>query len=100
MKLDVLQRKMIREYILKCTNEVHPESINLESMRRALLPIDRNITPDKMLSNAEYLEDKGYISIKEVKIAVLEMTEHMIKITSLGMDVVEGSIEDNITFPD
>jgi len=94
MDYKVIQQKRLREYILKGTRQMHPESISIDVLQKLLVSAGRHIPIETIMSNVRYLEEKGYLSVKEVKIPFIGGTEVFIKITVEGIDLLEGSIQD------
>lgn len=94
MDYKVIQQKMIREYILKSARQFYPDSISIDVLKKLLVSVGRNIPTETIMSNARYLEEKGYITVKEVKVPFIGSTEYLVKLTADGIDLMEGTIQD------
>jgi DNA-binding PadR family transcriptional regulator len=92
MDARIKNRKRLRGYILKALHLFYPSPALVESLQTSMLatyiPESVDIKP-----YLHYLADRGYIEIKKTSTDFGLPLTH-VKLTSRGVDVLEGTITD------
>jgi hypothetical protein len=87
--LKVIESKRLRALLIKTLYDAYPGSLLKGTLKRAYSGNYSNMETDKQL---EYLKGKGYIEMDSSD----EQNDDniMVKVTSLGIDLMEETIED------
>lgn len=84
-------KKRIRGYILKALNISYPTPTLLESLQSSILSTLYAESVD-ILPFIEYLSDRGYIQVNKKQTDIGKFK--YVKLTSKGIDLLEGTISD------
>lgn len=92
MDARIKNRKRLRGYILKALNLFYPSPALVESLQTSMLAtlITESLDIKPYL---DYLNDRGYVEIRKSRTDFGVDLTH-IKLTSKGIDVLEGTIVD------
>lgn len=90
METKVRLNKQYRGQIMRTVARFYPTPITVKQIKLSLEEYGIRYKAD-IYKHLFYLEDKGYIKIKEET----KDRDGLITITSLGIDLIEGTIEDN-----
>ena len=93
---EVKINKAIRGYILRALVKGFNNSLLVRQISNALQQDQLIISPD-IGKHIDYLEDAGYIEFinKRVNAYTAYKNDAVIKLTKSGVDLVEGTIDDN-----
>lgn len=90
--LPTIKKKELRGELLSFLHEIYPYPITITSIYQSYYQYYRTETIDQIM---QYLDDKGYIEKRIQKgTRLFEQIENY-AITPKGIDLMEGSIEDN-----
>lgn len=94
-QMKIKQNKAIRGYIIRALVKGFQNSLLVRQLSNTLVAEGLIVSPDisKYLS---YLEDRGYIRYikKKVNSYSAYLEDAVVQLTSKGVDLVEGTIED------
>ena len=95
-KAEVRQNKAVRGYIIRCLVKGYNNTALTRQLSNAMIAAGLVISPD-ISKHLDYLEDAGYIEFTEEKVTAYNAYAHdaVIKLTKEGVDLAEGTIEDN-----
>ena len=93
-KLEQARKRMIRWRIMKTLDIGRPLPLGEGLIMECINDADLEMGITSLKRALQYLEGKGYINIKPVKIPG-DHDHDEISLTSKGIDFVEGSIEDD-----
>ena len=79
--LDITEKQMLRGYVLKICEFSEPLGAGIEVVESALK------------KEGFYLEGKGFIKLENIKNSILNIDRTIAKITSLGIDLLEGTTQ-------
>ncbi len=88
----IINDKEIRGRILKTLNNQYPNAISKKMLVYGLKAARYECNNNKLQSHLFYLQEKGYVQMENVGIPELDLERDMIRLTVLGKDLVEGSI--------
>ncbi|TEB09154.1 hypothetical protein [Pelotomaculum propionicicum] len=92
-ELKAIEAKQIRGFMLKLLEITHPQPTPSSAISAALVQNGLVVNPD-ISRYVSYLEDKGYIEVKDVALKSLRIGGVALKLTPKGIDLLEGTIED------
>lgn len=87
-----LRNKALRGQIMRTLSLFYPDSTTISNVRTALLIKGQNNVAETE-SHLHYLKGKGYIEVCD-GISKDCSDDDMVTLTSKGVDLIEGSIED------
>ena len=95
-KAEIRQNKAIRGYIIRCLVKGYNNTALTRSLSNALVSSSLIISPD-ISKYLDYLQGAGYIEFSEKKVTAYNAyaNDAVIKLTKAGVDLAEGTIEDN-----
>lgn len=95
-KTDVMKNKAIRGYILRCLVKGYNYSLLVRQITSSLVNEGMLISPE-IGKYLDYLEDGEYIEFTNGRVNAYNAYKNdaIIKLTKKGVDLVEGTIEDN-----
>lgn len=88
----IKDRKRLRGYILKSLSILYPSPALVESVQSSVMATQISESVD-IKPFLDYLEDRGYIVIRNSKADFGARLTH-VKLTSKGVDLLEGTISD------
>ena len=94
-ELEVSRNKAIRGYIIRSLVKGYQNSLLLRQITNALVADGMIVSPD-IGKHLDYLKEAGYIVFtdKSVTAYTAYRKDAVIKLTKLGVDLVEGTVED------
>lgn len=92
-ELKAIEARQVRGFILKLLELTHPQPTPSSAISAALVQNGLVVNLD-ILRYVSYLEDKGYIEVKDVALKSLRIGGVALKLTPDGVDLLEGTIED------
>lgn len=92
MDARVKNNKRMRGYILKAMKICYPSPELIESLRSSMLSTQLEESLD-IMPHVEYLRDRGYLEVKKTETDYGTRLTY-VKLTSRGVDVLEGTISD------
>ena len=90
-----LEYREIRGWILRFLYINLPEWVGDKLMSELLANGGYNVSEPSVQGHYRYLAEKGFVEIKEVEISEVGLTRTLAKLTSKGVDLVEGNIPDD-----
>ena len=92
---EVEHNKTIRGYIIRSLVKGHQNALLIKQITNSLIADGMIISPD-IGKHLEYLREAGYIAFtdKSVTAYTAYRRDAVIKLTKLGVDLVEGTISD------
>ena len=91
-KAEIKQNKAIRGYIIRCLVKGYNNTALTRQLSNAMIAAGLIISPD-ISKYLDYLQGAGYIEFTEEKVTAYNA--YVIKLTKEGVDLAEGTIEDN-----
>lgn len=85
----------IRGWILKTLYNNLPEWTGDKLLTDILVEGGYTISTPSVQGHLRYLSEKGYVEMREAEVTELGLSRVLAKLTSRGVDLVEGSIEDD-----
>ena len=85
--IEAIKNKEVRGCIMRALALSQFNPISSHTLQMALVDKCTDIMPQVL-----YLEDKGYISVKDVSKENLGGIQYLINLTANGVDLIEGSI--------
>jgi DNA-binding transcriptional ArsR family regulator len=92
--LQAVKNKKTRGYILRILKLSYPQAVGTNILDVCLIDAGLGTTPGKLIGHLKYLEDKGYVRIKDVELTQMAKSMHLVELTSIGIDIIEGTIVD------
>ena len=94
-ELEVSRNKAIRGYIIRSLVKGHQNTLLLRQITNALVADGMIVSPD-IGKYLDYLKEAGYIVFvdKTVTAYTAYRKDAVIKLTKLGVDLVEGTVDD------
>lgn len=95
-KAEIRQNKTIRGYIIRCLVKGYNNTALTRQLSNAMIAAGLIISPD-ISKYLDYLQGAGYIEFTEEKVTAYNAyaNDAVIKLTKEGVDLAEGTIEDN-----
>lgn len=95
-KAEIKQNKAIRGYIIRCLVKGFNNVALTRQLSNAMIAAGLIISPD-ISKYLDYLKSAGYIEFTEEKVTAYDAysKDSVIKLTKAGIDLAEGTIEDN-----
>lgn len=91
---EAMGRQVLRGYILYICEKAEPSGAGLEVISGAIKKEGLHYSREDIQEACAYLESKGLIQVTEVSSQVLGISRHIAKITARGIDLLEGTIEE------
>lgn len=95
-RIEIWQNKAVRGYIIRCLVKGYNYSALTRQLSNAMIASGMVISPD-ISKYLDYLKGAGYIEFTDDKVTAYTAyaNDAVIKLTKAGVDLAEGSIEDN-----
>lgn len=96
MEMQIAENKSHRGYILRCLIKGSKYQLNVRQIVNIMMAANMIISPD-ISKTLAYLEEGGYITYTDQKVNsyTAYSKDAMVKLTKRGIDLVEGTIEDD-----
>lgn len=88
--------RVIRGRILKILDLDYPNEIGDEVIVEALREGEITVSKAVVAGYLDYLDEKGYVEMREVSDRDLGLSMKMAKLTARGKDLLEGSIDPDV----
>ena len=89
--VETAEKEMIRNEILKMCDTVGAQGASEQVIRAGLRKLGIQLSEENISKQVAYLEGKNLVSVERIDNARLGINRSIVKITSLGMDVLEGN---------
>lgn len=89
--VELAEKEIMRKDILEVLEECEDAGASEELITKSLARIGHNSSVDEVKRECSYLKGKGLIEITHIENKVLGISRNVIKITSAGMDVLDGA---------
>ncbi len=95
-KAEIRQNKAIRGYIIRCLVKGYNNTAVVRQLSNSMIAAGLIISPD-ISRHLDYLQSAGYIEFTDRKITAYNAyaSDAVVKLTKDGVDLAEGTIEDN-----
>lgn len=90
--LELYEARIARGHVLKVLKTAYPEPASVELLELALNDRHCPTSPAVIQGYAQYLADKGYVTVSEVGSEELGLSRILVKLTPKGIDLLEGTI--------
>ena len=91
---DVAERQILRNEILNILAETNDQGGATKKLLRVVLQKQGyNVSELTIGLELKYLAGKGLVQIEQVKNAALGIQKEIVQITSMGIDLLEGTIQ-------
>lgn len=91
--IDTAQKEIIRNELLKMCDTAGSEGASEQLLRAGLKKIGISLTSEEIEKQINYLEDKKLVTLVWLNNERLNIHRVVVRITALGMDVLEGNAE-------
>lgn len=93
---EIRQNKAIRGYIIRCLVKGFNNTAVVRQLSNALMSADLIVSPD-ISKYLDYLQGAGYIEFTDKRVTAYNAysKDAVVKLTKEGVDLAEGTIEDN-----
>lgn len=95
LKVNKFAKKEIRGWILKILYTNLPEWAGDRLLAQMLEQGKYSVSALEIQGHLRYLEGKGYVEVKEVSVKELGLSRVVARLTSKGVDFVEGNLPDD-----
>ena len=89
--VELAEKEIMRKNILEVLEECEDEGASEELIAKCLTRIGHNCSTDEVKRECSYLKGKELVEINHVENKTLGISRNVIKITSKGMDVLDGT---------
>lgn len=95
-RAEISQNKAIRGYIIRCLVKGFNNTALTRQLSNAMIASGLILSPD-ISKYLDYLQGAGYIKFTQEKVTAYNAysKDAVIKLTKTGVDLAEGTIEDN-----
>ncbi len=91
--VELAEKEMIRNEILKMCDTVGAQGASEQVIRAGLRKLGIHLNEDEVSKQVAYLEGKNLVKVDRIDNVRLGINRAIVKITSLGMDVLEGNAD-------
>lgn len=92
-ELKAIEARQVRGFILKLLEITDPQPTPSSAISTALIQNGLIVNPD-ISRYISYLDDRGYIEVKDIALKSLRIGGVALKLTSRGTDLLEGTFDD------
>lgn len=89
--LETAEKEIARLEIMELCRMAAPEGVNAKIIRASLKKSGYDMSEEEILQQADYLHQKGLLSVVRVTNRMLGIRRDVIKITAAGIDYMEGN---------
>lgn len=89
--VSLAEKEIMRKNILEVLEECEDEGASEELITKCLVRIGHSCTAEEVKRECTYLKGKELIEINHIENATLGISRNVIKITSKGFDVLDGT---------
>lgn len=94
MALGTILNKQARGYILKVCKISYPQPVGSNVLDVCLVDAGMTTSPTQLEGYIKYLEERGYVTMKEAGLSLLGTTLLLVNLTAKGIDLLEGTLDD------
>ncbi|WP_425058386.1 hypothetical protein SCACP_30360 [Sporomusa carbonis] len=94
MALGTVLNKQARGYILKVCKISYPQPVGSNVLDVCLVDAGMAASPTQLEGYIKYLEERGYVTMKEAGLSLLGTTLLLVNLTAKGIDLLEGTLSD------
>ena len=91
--IDAAKEQLLRGLVLTLLKQTEPEGGSLELLQSVLKTSGYDLTREHLLTTLTYLTDKGLVMSRTVENKQLNISRFITKLTSKGVDLLEGTIQ-------
>ncbi len=89
--VELAEKEIMRKDILEVLEECEDEGASEELIAKCLARSGHSCTTDEVKRECSYLKGKELVEINHIENKTLGISRNVIKITSKGMDVLDGA---------
>lgn len=93
--MELAEKEILRQSILEITEQSGTDGASNILIKKALSKTGLKPSDEQLKREISYLQDKGLVSVKHIKNSVLGIERDVIRLTSKGMDVLDGAMEES-----
>lgn len=90
--VELAEKEITRNGILEVLEECGSDGASVELVTKCLTKAGIKCDTEEVRRECSYLKGKGLVEIEHVENKVLKISRDIIRITSAGMDVVDGTV--------
>lgn len=92
--LRIVQNKQIRGHILRILHLSYPQPLATRVIDVCLVDAGLGVSQTALNGQMKYLQDRGYIELKETELKSINQMMSIVSLTSQGIDLLEKTITD------
>lgn len=89
--IELAEKEIVRNYILTIAEQCIEEGASSKLIKSIIAKNGIELTEEQLAREIKYLENKSLIEVKRIENKVLNIKRDIIRITSSGMDVLDGT---------
>ncbi len=91
--MNAVEKEIIRNELLKMCDMAGSDGASEQLLRAGLKKLGISQKPEEIEKQIRYLEEKQLVTLKRLDNERLDIHRIVVRITALGMDVLEGNAE-------
>lgn len=92
--LDTAEKEVIRQEILSTCCMAAPGGADTKVLKTVAKHLGYELTEEEVKMQADYLQQKGLVTVNQVGNSRLGISRSIVSITALGVDYLEGNMQD------
>ncbi|MFG6326855.1 MAG: hypothetical protein K1W00_08415 [Lachnospiraceae bacterium] len=92
--VELAEKEILRQSILEIAEQSGTDGASVILIKKALSKTGLKPSDEQLKRGISYLEDKGLVSVKHIANRALGIERDMVSLTSKGMDVLDGAVEE------
>lgn len=93
LELEAQRNKKIRGWIVRILQRAYPAGLEPETLRKQLNDLGYQVTGRDTMAALAYLKEDGFVENPQFG-AMMELENEFFKLTTKGIDLAEGSVQD------
>jgi len=93
LELEAQRNKKIRGWIVRILQRAYPAGLEPETLRKQLNDLGYQVTARDTMAALAYLKEDGFAENPQFG-AMMELENEFFKLTTKGIDLAEGSVQD------
>lgn len=89
--VELAEKEILRKNILEVLEECGDEGASEELIAKCITKAGITCSTDEIKRECTYLKGKGLVDIEHVENKVLSISRNVVRITSSGMDILDGT---------